>query len=112
MNYFVLLFEISDKVIPVQAMYIIFITLGGIGFLLGFWRWWISFIWFIFPLSFFATAFIWLQNEEINYLYENIIRELGESYIWHNYISVIVGILLNTAGILVSFFKPRKLVLQ
>ena len=112
MNIFAIFFEISDKVIPVQAMYVLFITLGGIGFILGFWRWWISFIWFIFPLSFVAAAFIWLQNEEINYLYKHIIRELGEGYIWHNYISVLVGILLNTAGILVRLIKPKKLVLQ
>lgn len=105
-------FEISDKIPSVQSMYVFFIILGGIGFLLGFWRWWLSLIWLIFPLSFFAVLFIWLQSMEINDLYENIVRELGENYIWHNYISVIVGVLLNTAGIPVSFFKPRKLVLQ
>ena len=112
MQKFALFFEIGDKVIEVQAMYILFTILGGIGLLLGFWRWWISFIWFIFPTSVIALLFIWLQTEEINSLYKHIIRELGESYIWHNYISVTIGILLNLTGIFVGVLRRKKINLQ
>jgi hypothetical protein len=108
MSLFALLFEISDKVSSVQGMYFVFIILGLIGLILGFYRWWASVIWLFFPTSFIAFG----EIVEINNLYQNIIQELGKSYIWHTYISVIIGVLINIAGIFVSLIKPRKIKLK
>lgn len=112
MNEVFLLFEIGDKVIGVEVMYFVFLTLGATGFVLGFWRWWASFIWLIFPTLFFAICYLLIQIAEINYLYENIIRELGESYIWHSYLSVTAGGLLNIAGLFVTLFNSKKSILR
>ena len=112
MRMLILLFEISDKIIGIEVMYVLFIALGCIGLLLGFWRWWLSAIWLIFPTALIAAGFILLQTEEINYLYKDIIREVGERYIWHNYISVITGISLNLAGLFVGFVRSKKINLQ
>jgi hypothetical protein len=107
MQILALFFEISDKVIQVQMMYVLFIILGIIGLSLGFWRWWLSAIWLIFPIVFALILFI-----QTNYSYEARILQFGEGYIWHSYFSVIIGIGLNLIGIFKKFFKRKKLILQ
>ena len=112
MNSLIFLFEISDKVISIQMMYGLFLTLGGIGLLLSFWRVWLSICWLIFPMIFVTFLFISLQIEEINYLKNDIIKELGENYIWHNFASVIWGLLLNLIGIFIGIYKKNNLKLR
>ncbi len=107
MNLLALLFEIGDKIIQVQMMYLLFIVLGGIGFILGFWRWWLGAVWLIFLL-----AIALMQIGETNYLYDAIVVEIGESYIWDSYISIIIGILLNIVGVFTNIFKTKKIILQ
>lgn len=103
-----LLFEIGDKVFPVQEMYIVFITLGIIGLLLGLWRWWLSAIWFVFPTLPIVLIYSVLQSEEIDYLYDAMVRELGLNYIVHSIVSPIIGTALNMIGIGFGLFNRRK----
>ena len=63
-------------------------------------------------MSIILAIHLLVNVEDINLLYKDIVRELGESYIWHNYISMALGILLNIVGIFVGFFRPKKLILQ
>lgn len=108
MSFEAFLFEISDKIFSVGQLYIFFIALGLIGLALSFWRWWIGLIWLILPLY----AFVSLQISEMNALYVDVVHELGKSYIWHSYFSMIIAVLLNAAGILIQFIKPKKLILK
>ncbi len=112
MQIFLFLLEIGDKVIEVRAMYILFIALGLIGLLLGFWRWWLSAIWLVFPTLIIVFLFGSLQNEEINYLYEGIIRELWSNYILHNFISPILSVGLNLTGIGLGLLRNRRIRLR
>jgi hypothetical protein len=112
MDTLILFFEISDKMPSVWSMYSIAAFLGGIGLLLGLWRWWLSAIWFIFPNLCFSFLFCAIQISEINDLYRHVIDELGESYIWHSYISAGIAILLNIVGILIKDSNERKLTLK
>ena len=99
----VFFFEISGNVISLEIMYRLCIILGVSGFLLGFWRWWLSAIWLIFPLIFALILFI-----NINYDYDARIFQFGKSYILHSYFSAIIGIGLNLIGIFIRFFKNKK----
>jgi hypothetical protein len=85
----------------------IFAVMGFIGFGLGYFRWWLGLIWFIFPL----LLFEYVQIEEINSLYEAIVRE-SNSYIWQSYLSITIGVLVNVTGIFLgihNIFKKKKL---
>lgn len=106
MNFLFLLFEIGDKTVPVQGLYSIFLIAGGIGFLLGLWRWWLSLLWFIFPMSIIFAWHFLINIGDMYKMYDVYVGELGESYIWHSYISVIIGFLLNAAGIFIKIFRP------
>ncbi len=109
---FLLFFEISDKVMQVQTMYWFALFLGGIGLLLGIWRWKLSAFWLLFPNLLLTILFLFLQISEINALYDNIIRELGKSYIWQTYISASLSLLLNIIGIIIGIFKKKTLKLK
>jgi hypothetical protein len=109
---FILLFEISDKVVQVETMYWYALLLGGIGFLLGVWHWKLSVLWLLFPNLLLTILFLFLQISEINALYDNIIRELGKIYIWQTYISASLSILLNITGIIIGIFKKKNLKLK
>jgi hypothetical protein len=37
-----------------------------------------------------------------------MIEELGQGYVWHSYISMTIGGLLNVCGIFMRFSKPKK----
>lgn len=93
-------------------MHRLHIIFGAIGFLLGLFRWWASVIWLVFPMSGILILHNLVTIDEINMMYENIVRELGKSYIWHHYISMTMGVLLNAGGIFINFLKPRNIILQ
>ena len=84
--------EISDKVIPVSLMYGFALGLGGIGLLLGWWRWKLGLVWLIFPHSLLVLGHMILHVAELDALHRDIIRELGQSYIWHSWISPVMGL--------------------
>lgn len=107
----IFLFEIIDKMIPVQSMYLIFLTFGGIGLLLGCFRWWLSAIWLVVPTLLFSFFFIIGHLSDLNLLYDDVIPELGISYIWHSYISMIIGISLNLLGLMLGY-KKQKILLK
>lgn len=105
------LFELEFP--TVNYVYSLFFAIGGIGFLLGLWRWWLSLIWLIIPNLLIGSAFLLGQTMEIySDLHEAIIRTYGENYIWHNYISVISGFLLNILGVFVKSFYSKKINLR
>ena len=100
-------FEISDKVMPLGMLYGIYIGTGSIGFLIGWIRWWGSLLWFIGPTFFLTLMFGSLQYEEINYLYDHMVRELGPSYIAHNMLAPAIGTILNLAGGFFWYFRKH-----
>jgi hypothetical protein len=111
MNEFLFLFELEFP--SVSYMYSVFLMLGGIGFLLGLFRWWASLIWLFCPTLLFGIVFLGIQTIEIfSDLYQTVILTLGESYIWHTYISVFTGILLNIFGLFIKSLISKKLSLR
>ena len=112
MCFYGLFFEINDKMISVEAMYIYFVSLGIIGLLLSFRLGWFGLIWLIFPTLFSAFLFISMQNEEVTFMREQIVKELGENYIFHNYISVFIGIVLNLGGVFINLINSKKISLK
>ncbi len=103
-----LLFLLEIEVVDVSAMYMFFVALGVIGLLLGFWRWWLGSLWLVFPTFTSVFLFASLQREEIDYFYNYIIRDLGTTYILHNFISPILGVGLNLTGIGLGLLRNRK----
>jgi hypothetical protein len=85
----------------------IFTVMGIIGFVLGYFRWWLGFIWLIFPLLLFGYG----QIEEINSLYNDIVRE-SKTYIWQSYLSITIGVLVNIVGIFINMFKSKTHLLK
>jgi hypothetical protein len=108
MSMFLAFLEISDKVIPVGMLYGINIGTGAIGFLIGWIRWWASLLWLIGPTFFLTLMFGSLQYEEINYLYDHMVRELGQSYITHNMLAPPLGTILNLAGVFFWYFRKDR----
>lgn len=104
------LFEISDKVIPVAFMYLLLGGTGLIGGLLGLWKWWLGLFWLLIPMAFILFVVVSVQFGEIDYFYDQMIHELGYSYIVNSYVAPILGIVLNLAGIVFGLaLSSRKL---
>lgn len=103
-----LLLEIGDKIVPVSIMYAGFLLLGSIGAGVGYWRWKLGIVWILFPLSLMVVAFLSLQTEEIGSLYPHIIRELGQAYIWHSWLSPIAGGLMAVIGTVGGFLRRKR----
>jgi hypothetical protein len=99
----IFLFEVLGEMPPTY----VFAGMGFIGFLLGYFRWWLGVIWLIFPLLLLGYS----QIAEIDSLYNDIVRE-SKSYIWQSYLSITIGISVNVAGIFLGIFKNKKLNLK
>lgn len=100
--------EISDKVVPVQVLYGIYVALGVVGFGLGIWRWWAALLWLLIPMLLILFLFGMLQYDEITYLYDDIVRELGNSYLTHNFVAPIAGVTLNLLGIVIGIVRRNN----
>lgn len=108
MNSIVLLFfEITDKVVPTLDLYIVYVVLGLIGLALGLFRWWASAIWLLFPVLLTVSVLGTLQYGEITELYDQMLKELGYSYILHNVAAPALAILLSIAGVIIAV-RPRS----
>ena len=95
----------SYKILEVQIMYPLFLTLGLIGFLLSYKYWWLSLVW----LVLFISGFVVMQFQGISNLPDNLLSEPSFSNLANSYISVSIGILLNLVGL---FIKKRKNILS
>lgn len=100
--------EISDKVIPVPVLYGIYVALGVVGFGLGLWRWWAALLWLFVPMFLIMFLLGVLQYDEITYLYDDIVRELGNSYLTHSFVAPIVGVTLNLLGIVTGIGRRNN----
>lgn len=101
-----LLFEI--ELVPVYALYVVYVTTGLIGFGLGFLRWWLGTIWLLGPMSLVVVGYGALQYEEISYFYGYIIRDRGYGYIVHNLIAPLAGVVVNLIGIGFGLLRRSK----
>jgi len=112
MNQYQFFLAICAEFPSVQGLYLFYLICGGIGFALALWRWWLGLLWLLFPMSLVLLWHFLIHNEDMYHFSAHIIREFGESYFRHSHLSVITGVLLNTTGIFIRFFRPKKMVLK
>ncbi len=98
-----LFFKIHDKVTPIYELYLTFTLLGGVGFILGLFRWWVGAFWIIFPV---LVAFI-IFEDLYSLLGTGILDLSRSSYLLHYYISILTGLTLNIFGVLIRLKKKK-----
>ena len=104
----ILLFEISDKVIPVGVLYAVFFSIGLIGFLVGYFKWWASLFWLIGPTLVLTLVIGGIQYAEYQDLGDQMNRELGTAYLVHNMAAPPVGVVFNIGGIMFWYFRTHR----
>lgn len=97
-----LFFEISDKILSFQDLYLLALVPGASAVLLGLLRWWFAVLWLVFPV-----IFAYFQLREVYVLYENVILEMGVSYVWHSYVSAAIAVLLNLFAVFFGVYKAN-----
>lgn len=98
-------FEVMDKMPPMYFVWALYLFLGGVGFILA--RINPLLLTLLTPIYILAVITSVLIFSELNspYVGPQIIQEAGYGYLVHHYLAIFVGVLLQSAGIVVWFIK-------
>lgn len=101
----ILLFEVMDKELPLEFIWLFFPIAGIVGFLLA--RKHPAFLFLVFP---FVFLFAFLHISELNapFVGEAIIREAGYSYVVQSYIAIFIGTVLPFLGVFAWLRRRHK----
>ena len=99
-----LFFEVMDKEPTVAMIWIICSVVGGVGFLLCFYRAWFLPLMFLFILLFYPA----LLPDDGPDIRRAIIHEAGENYYRNSYPAILVAIGLPAVGTLLNGRKKRN----